>query len=129
MTSYKTLYNFNVNEIRSASGHSDTSEAHRSNGFGARKKKKKMQQDQSGKDFQAVSSAGEGGTVGVAGDVVDQQESADSIYNYSLGPRGVYLALASIQCFIVDSIAPESHDSKSACCKAVTLREIELLTF
>ena len=40
---------------------------------------------------------------------------------YSLGPRGVYLALASIQCFIVVSIASESPDSKSAGCKAVTL--------
>ena len=47
----------------------------------------------------------------------------------SLGPRGVYLALASIQCFIVVSIAPESPDSKSAGCKAVTLGEIELFTF
>ena len=48
---------------------------------------------------------------------------------YSLGPRGVYLALASIQCFIVVSIAPESPDSKSAGCKAVTLGEIELFKF
>ena len=42
---------------------------------------------------------------------------------------GVNLALGSIQCFIVDSIAPESLDSKSAGCQAVTLGEIELLTF
>ena len=47
----------------------------------------------------------------------------------SLGPRGVYFTLASIQCFIVVSIAPESPDSKSAGCKAVTLGEIELFTF
>ena len=47
----------------------------------------------------------------------------------SLGPRGVYLALASIQCFIVVSKAPESPDSKSAGCKDVTLGEIELITF
>ena len=43
------------------------------------------------------------------------------------GPKanlGLNLALASIQCFIVDSIAPESPDSKSARCKAVTLRKI-----
>ena len=48
------------------------------------------------------------------------------------GPKtilGLNLALASIQCFIVDSIAPESPDSKSARCKAVTLGEIELFTF
>ena len=50
-------------------------------------------------------------------------------YPASLGPRGLYLALASIQCFIIDSIAPESLDSKSAGCKAVTFGEIELLTF
>ena len=42
---------------------------------------------------------------------------------------GLNLALASIQCFIVDSIAPESPDSKSARCKDVTLGEIELLMF
>ena len=48
------------------------------------------------------------------------------------GPKailGLNLALASIQCFIVDSIAPESPDSKSARCKDVTLGEIELLMF
>ena len=48
------------------------------------------------------------------------------------GPKanlGLNLALASIQCFIVDSIAPESPDSKSAGCKAVTFGEIELFTF
>ena len=48
------------------------------------------------------------------------------------GPKailGLNLALASIQCFIVYSIAPESPDSKSARCKAVTLGEIELFTF
>ena len=48
------------------------------------------------------------------------------------GPKailGLDLALASIQCFIVDSIAPESPDSKSAGCKAVILGEIELFTF
>ena len=39
---------------------------------------------------------------------------------------GVNLALASIQCFIVVPIAPESPDSKSARCQAVTLGEIEL---
>ena len=48
---------------------------------------------------------------------------------FSLGPRGVYLALASIRCFIVVSKAPESPDSKSARCKAVTFGEIELFTF
>ena len=48
---------------------------------------------------------------------------------FSLGPRGEYLALGSIQCFIVVSIAPESPDSKSAGCEAVTLGEIELFTF
>ena len=48
---------------------------------------------------------------------------------HSLGTRGVNLALASIQCFIVDSIAPESLDSKSAGCRAVTLGEIELFMF
>ena len=47
----------------------------------------------------------------------------------SLGPKGVYLALVSIQCFIIVSIAPESPDSKSAGCKAVTLGEIELFMF
>ena len=52
-----------------------------------------------------------------------------SILYISLGPRRLYLALASIQCFIIDSIAPESPDSKSAGCKAVTFGEIELLTF
>ena len=46
----------------------------------------------------------------------------------SLGPRGVYLVLASIQCFILVSIAPESPDSKSAGCEAVTLREIDVLS-
>ena len=46
-----------------------------------------------------------------------------------LGPRGVYLALAPIQCFIVDSKAPESPDSKSAGYQAVTLGEIELFMF
>ena len=51
------------------------------------------------------------------------------ILHYSLGPRGVYLALASIQCFIVVSKAPESPDSKSARCKDVTFGEIELFTF
>ena len=51
------------------------------------------------------------------------------ISQYSLEPRGVYLALASIQCFIVVSKAPESPDSKSAGCKAVTFGEIELFTF
>ena len=48
------------------------------------------------------------------------------------GPKailGLNLALASIQCFIVDSIAPESPNSKSAGCKAVTLGEIELFMF
>ena len=48
------------------------------------------------------------------------------------GPKailGLNLALASIQCFIVDSIASESPDCKSARCKAVTLGEIELFTF
>ena len=48
---------------------------------------------------------------------------------HSLGPGGVYLALASIQCFILVSIAPESPDSKSARCEAATLGEIELFTF
>ena len=47
---------------------------------------------------------------------------------YSLGPRGVYLALGSIQCFILVSIAPESSDSKSARCQAVTPWKIELFT-
>ena len=50
----------------------------------------------------------------------------------SPGPKGhlrVNLALASIQCFIVDSIAPESPDFKSAGSKNVTLGEIELLMF
>ena len=51
------------------------------------------------------------------------------LMEYSLGPRGVYLALASIQCFIVVSKAPESPDSKSARCKDVTLGEIELFPF
>ena len=51
------------------------------------------------------------------------------MWTNSLGPRGVYLALASIQCVINFSIAPESLNSKSAGCKAVTLGEIELFTF
>ena len=53
-------------------------------------------------------------------------------FNLVRGPKailGLNLALASIQCFIVDSIAPESPDSKSAGCKDVTLGEIELLMF
>ena len=48
------------------------------------------------------------------------------------GPKailGLNLALASIQCFIVDSIAPECLDSKSAECKDVTLGEIVLIMF
>ena len=48
------------------------------------------------------------------------------------GPKailGLNLALASIQCFIVDPISPESPHSKSAKCKDVTLGEIELLLF
>ena len=47
---------------------------------------------------------------------------------YSLGTRGVHLALGSIQCFIIVSIAPEPSDSKSARCQAVTLGEVELFT-
>ena len=42
---------------------------------------------------------------------------------------GVNLALGSIQCFIIVSIAPESPNSKSAGCQSVTLGEIELFTF
>ena len=42
------------------------------------------------------------------------------------GAVGVNLTLGSIQCFIVDSIAPESPNSKSARCQALTLGEIEL---
>ena len=38
-------------------------------------------------------------------------------------------ALASIQCFVVVSTAPESPDSKSARCQAVTLKEIVLFSF
>ena len=48
------------------------------------------------------------------------------------GPKaifGVNLALGSIQCFVLVSIAPESPDSKSAECQAVTLGEVELFTF
>ena len=48
------------------------------------------------------------------------------------GPKALFrvnLALASIQCFIIDSIAPGSPASKSARCKAITLWEIELFTF
>ena len=48
------------------------------------------------------------------------------------GPKALFrvnLALASIQCFFIDSIAPESPDSKSAGCKAVTFGEIELFMF
>ena len=48
------------------------------------------------------------------------------------GPKALFrvnLTLASIQCFIVGSVAPESLDSKSAGCEAVTLGEIELFTF
>ena len=41
----------------------------------------------------------------------------------------VNLALGSIQCFILVSIAPESPDSKSGKYQVVTLGEIELLTF
>ena len=47
----------------------------------------------------------------------------------SLGPRGIYLALVSIQRFIVVSVAPESRDSKSVKRQAVTIGEIELFTF
>ena len=50
------------------------------------------------------------------------------VQHTSLGTRGVYLAVAYIQCFIVVIIAPETPDSKSAKCKAVTLGEIELYT-
>ena len=45
---------------------------------------------------------------------------------FSLGPREVILALMLTQCFTIVSIAPESPDSKSAGCHAVTL---ELFTF
>ena len=44
--------------------------------------------------------------------------------NQEVGSAG-----ASIQCFILVSIAPESPDSKFAKCKAVTLGLIELSTF
>ena len=39
------------------------------------------------------------------------------------------LALASMQSFIIVSIAPESPDSNSARCQAVTLGELELFLF
>ena len=42
---------------------------------------------------------------------------------------GVNLALGSIKCFIIDPIAPESVDFKSAGCEAVTLGDIELFKF
>ena len=48
------------------------------------------------------------------------------------GPKailGLNLGLVSIQYFTIDSLAPESLDTKSARCKAVTLGEIELFTF
>ena len=48
---------------------------------------------------------------------------------FSLGTRGVYLALGLIQCFILVSIAHESPDSKSVGCQAVTLGEISYSCF
>ena len=48
------------------------------------------------------------------------------------GPKaifGVNRALGSIQCFFVDSIAPEPPNLVSAGCQTVTIGEIELFTF
>ena len=53
--------------------------------------------------------------------LVDFVEYMHSFPPISLGPRGIYLALAAIQCFIVVSIAPESPDSKSVGCQAGSL--------
>ena len=53
-------------------------------------------------------------------------------FSYSLVAKAIFrlnLALASIQCFFDDSIAPESLDFKSAGCKAVNLGQLEIFTF
>ena len=48
---------------------------------------------------------------------------------YSLGPRGVYLAFGSIQCYFDVSTAPESPDFKSPGCNTVILGQLEIFTF